>query len=94
MGNYLKNNNYLRIGSKYKLDIKNVANIINTWDPIDLLVFAPKDEYEYEIMLIAKLLKETSDIEEAAKGIRRIFSERFGDDVFKKDAQKYKKESV
>ena len=69
------------------MDIKYITNVINAWDPIDLLAFAPKDEYEYEIMLIAKLLKKTNDVEEVAKGIQRIFSERFGDDIFKKNIQ-------
>ena len=33
-----------------------VTTIINNWDPIDLLPYAPQDEYHVEIDLIVKLM--------------------------------------
>lgn len=63
---------------------KEVADIINDWDPIDLFPYSPKDEYEIEINLIVNLLKETRNTGVLALKIKDIFSKRFGKDVFNK----------
>jgi len=59
-----------------------VASIINNWDPIDLFPCSPIDEYQLEIMLINKSLKESKEVEHLANDINEIFTRRFGDDVF------------
>lgn len=64
-----------------------VTKVINLWDPIDLLLHAPKDEYEVEIILIMGLMEKISDVDEFARGIQKIFLDEFGDDVFKRDYQ-------
>lgn len=61
-----------------------IEEIINEWDPLDLLPFAPKDEYESESLLIYEAFKKTKDIPTLAHEIHYIFLESFGDDVFKK----------
>jgi len=62
-----------------------ITEIINEWDPIDLFPFAPQDEYKKEIDNIIKLINGTKDIDDISNGIYTIFSESFGDDVFKKN---------
>lgn len=69
------------------MKIEDVTKVINVWDPIDLLSHAPKDEYEVEITLITDLLRQTNDVGQVAKGIQKIFLDRFGGDVFKKNYQ-------
>ena len=64
-----------------------ITEVINSWDPIDLLSHAPKDEYEVEIALIMGVMGAAPDIDQVARGIQKIFLDRFGDDVFKKDYQ-------
>jgi len=59
-----------------------ISKIINEWDPIDLFPCAPKDEYDDEIDLISKLFDESTNLEYLANGIRKIFVEQFGNDVF------------
>lgn len=61
-----------------------IEKIINEWDPIDLLPIFPPDEYRDEILEVIELLKKAIDIDELAKGIEKIFSDNFGEDVFKK----------
>jgi len=67
-----------------EVDIINVKMIINEWDPIDLLAYAPSDEYHSEINAIEQLLKISADSESLAVGIYDIFHKAFGEDVFKK----------
>ena len=40
--------------------MNNVRNIINEWDPIGLFPYAPKDEYDAEIMAIEEILENNS----------------------------------
>jgi hypothetical protein len=61
-----------------------VEKIINEWDPIDLLPIFPLDEYRDEILEIIELLKKARDINVVSMGIKKILSENFGDDVFRK----------
>lgn len=62
-----------------------ITTVINVWDPIDLLSHAPKDEYKVEITLIMEIMKDSDDVAQIARGIQKIFIDRFGDDVFKQD---------
>jgi hypothetical protein len=64
-----------------------VSQIINEWDPIDLLSHAPTDEYEIEIKLIIDSLEKSRTTDELANNIYEIFSKRFGTDVFTKQYQ-------
>ncbi|WP_028390792.1 DUF1871 family protein [Bacillus cihuensis] len=54
--------------------------IINKWDPMNLLLHAPDDEYEEEILLINDVLALTSDVNQVANEIKAIFIKMFGDD--------------
>ncbi len=58
-----------------------VTKIVNEWDPMGLLPFAPKDEYEYEIMQIKELLKTHTHLtsKELAYKIYDIFVSSFED---------------
>lgn len=64
-----------------------VKEIIDWWDPIDLLMHAPGNEYHSEIDAVENLLKTTKDCEEIAVGIYAIFIRAFGKDVFIKTKQ-------
>ncbi|AIF51661.1 DUF1871 family protein [Pelosinus sp. UFO1] len=57
-----------------------LTEIINAWDPTNLMLHAPDDEYNLEIKMIEELLKTTSSEEELAKGIPNIFLETCGDE--------------
>ena len=59
-----------------------VESIINNWDPIDLLAFAPKDEYSSEISQLASFVVKNQNINEIAIEIHRIFTGNFGNDIF------------
>lgn len=61
-----------------------VKQVINKWDPIDLFPMAPEDEYIKEIEIIENIIRKNKQIsqEELAFEIHRIFSNRFGSDVF------------
>lgn len=61
-----------------------VTQIINSWDPIDLLAISPDDEYEVEIFLINQAVKTTDDTNNLAEKIQKIFIKAFSDEVFKK----------
>ena len=61
-----------------------IKEIINNWDPINLLSHAPNDEYKPEIEEVEFLLKSTKDISELSTGICNIFLKYFGDDIFQK----------
>ncbi|MBA9027633.1 DUF1871 family protein [Peribacillus huizhouensis] len=54
--------------------------IINKWDPMKLLLHAPDDEYEEEILLINDVLALTSDVNQVANEIKAAFIKMFGYD--------------
>ncbi|WP_226535930.1 DUF1871 family protein [Fictibacillus halophilus] len=61
-----------------------VKEVINEWDPFDLLaIHCPEDEYDEEIHEIVKVLPNIKDEEELARGIEQIMSKAFDKD-FKK----------
>ncbi|MEA4831880.1 hypothetical protein SDC9_124022 [bioreactor metagenome] len=63
--------------------MNSIKLIINEWDPIDLLLHAPEDEYAFEIKEIKKLLNDNINLENLSEGIYEIFKLNFGD-IFKK----------
>ena len=63
----------------------NVKEIINAWDPIGLLDYAPNDEYEMEINAVVNLLEITTDTDKLTAGIFQIFLKSFGEGVFIKN---------
>ena len=68
-----------------------IKNIIDNWDPIDLLLHAPDDEYYLEIEKIEHLLNSTDDLNELAEGIFKVFEESFGEEIFVKSKDECKK---
>lgn len=60
----------------------NIKKIIDCWDPIDLLIHAPSDEYHSEILEIENLLDSSKDIFDLTEGIYQVFVKSFGEDVF------------
>ncbi len=69
------------------MNIECITRIINEWDSIDLLSQAPPDEYVVEIEFILKLSRNISDVDKLAEEIQKMFLDRFGETVFKKDFQ-------
>lgn len=56
--------------------IKNtIKELIDAWDPYDLLAFAPDDEYSNEINDIYELLKQNKNISEV--DLKKYIVERF-----------------
>ncbi|MGE7021949.1 DUF1871 family protein [Solibacillus cecembensis] len=55
-----------------------VKEVINEWDPIDLLPHAPDDEYESEIRDIVKSLTTVKSVGELAVVINEVFIKWFG----------------
>lgn len=64
--------------------MKIIKNIVDDWDPIDILAFSPDDEYHSEILEIEQLLGTTNNVLELGDGIYHIFLRSFGEDVFHK----------
>ena len=61
-----------------------VKRIIDEWDPVDLLIHAPDDEYHSEIGKIQHMLSITDDANDLAEGIYKVFEESFGKEIFNK----------
>jgi len=59
-----------------------VKEIIDAWDPIELLVFAPEDEYDEESMRIFK--RYTDNVENLGDIIFDVFQTAFEDTFTKK----------
>jgi len=64
-----------------------IKEIINLWDPLDLLSCAPDDEYNPEIVAIEQLIKTTNDYTQLAEGIYQIFLTACGPISFQKTKQ-------
>lgn len=66
--------------------LKKVTDVINKFDPLDLLPYAPSDEYKKEIYEINSFLenKMNHDVIILAHQIYDIFERTLGDDVFDK----------
>ncbi|MED4781964.1 DUF1871 family protein [Brevibacillus choshinensis] len=62
-----------------------LTELINSWDPTNLMSHAPDDEYELEVQMIKQLLITTLDDNDLAKGIQNIFLETCGSVFFKKN---------
>ncbi len=71
--------------TKYKHLVQLVKEVVDQWDPIDLLAFCPPDEYDIEIKSICAMIQEDMDEDELAKVIQTIFTEYFGSDTFDKN---------
>ncbi len=54
-------------------------NILNEWDPIGLIIFAPEDEYAKEAEDICKQLNKEMTLEEIANIIYTVFEDLFGE---------------
>lgn len=61
-----------------------IDEIINGWDPLDLLSHAPQNEYHSEIEAIEALASKTTDSAILAEGIYNIFQKSFGTISFQK----------
>ncbi len=51
-----------------------VKKVVNEWDPIGVLPYAPDDEYEFEIAKIVALLNKVDTVEALSDGIGMIFT--------------------
>ncbi|MBP1048414.1 DUF1871 family protein [Enterococcus sp. BWM-S5] len=58
---------------------KEIEEIINGWDPMNLLPLAPDDEYSFEIKKIIDVLEKQPDINESEldAAISQIFNQAF-----------------
>ena len=65
----------------------NIKEIIDFWDPVKLLSFAPQDEYDFEIKQIKNKMLINKDIktDELALVIQTVFKNAFGEDVYYSD---------
>lgn len=54
-----------------------LINVINNWDPINLLSIAPSDEYEFEISQIYDRLPNIQNVNDLANLIYTVFKENF-----------------
>lgn len=55
-----------------------VELVINSWDPINLLPYAPDDEYHSEITAVIDALTKCDDVDDLTDRIIEIFSNSFG----------------
>lgn len=70
-----------------------IISLLNEWDPIGLLPFAPSDEYIVETIRIYDYINNNSSvsIDDLASKINDIFIYSFGKDVYSEDYQACKK---
>lgn len=63
---------------------KEIAQVINNWDPIGIKNLSPEDEYLYEIEEIEVFLNNTEkvNVETLTNEIDRVFKKWFGEDIF------------
>ncbi len=66
--------------------LENITKAIIEFDPLDLLPYAPSDEYDEEIHEIYSFLKNNvnCDLDTLAGEIYEVFKKTLGDDVFTK----------
>lgn len=62
--------------------MSSIKAIINQWDPADLLMHAPENEYHSEIKAIETFVETCSDVVVLAEYIHEIFLHAFSSDVF------------
>ncbi|AQY49663.1 hypothetical protein PWEIH_06711 [Listeria weihenstephanensis FSL R9-0317] len=67
-----------------------VKDVIDEWDPIEVLPFAPSDEYDSEINQIVYFLnrREITDFELADK-IEKVFIDAFDDSIIQFTKKEY-----
>ncbi len=60
--------------------------IINEWDPLEILPYAPDDEYDSEVIEIFEFLRKNKNVSVICLGnqIYAIFLRTLGEDVFNK----------
>ena len=62
-----------------------LREVINEWDPIDLLSIAPDDEYDPEINEILKTVTGIEvDTEQLANILQKVFIQYFNEELFNK----------
>lgn len=73
----------------YKM-LKKILEIINSWDPINIGKICPQDEYLLEVSEIEEFLDKNANIsaKQLSKFISNLFSEKFGNDIFRVDENK------
>lgn len=67
-----------------KMKYEKVKETIDKWDPIDLLYFAPKNEYDFEVKRIMDLASEDSSKEALGNIVHKVFMDSFGNNTFTK----------
>ncbi|UOQ46833.1 DUF1871 family protein [Gracilibacillus caseinilyticus] len=58
---------------KYNEIFDVVKKVINEWDPIGVLPYAPDDEYKFEVAKVVTLLSKVENVEELSDGLAKIF---------------------
>lgn len=71
---------------------KEIAQVINNWDPIGIKNLSPEDEYLYEIEEIEVFLNNTEkvNVETLANEIDRVFKKWFGEEIFVSNGEEIK----
>ena len=64
-----------------------IVKLLNEWDPISLLPYAPDDEYIFEAERINEYIIQHPfcNVDDLAQAINEIFSKSFGSDVYEED---------
>lgn len=68
---------------------KEIAQVINNWDPIGIKNLWPEDEYLYEIEVFLNNTGKVN-VETLANEIDRVFKKWFGEDIFVSNGEKIK----
>ena len=66
------------------MNYNKVKTVIDNWDPIELLTYAPKDEYALECKKIYNLITSNTSVEFIARTIFTVFAQSFGKELFNK----------
>ena len=74
----------------FMIKFETIKKIIDQWDPIDLLYFAPKNEYDFEIRRILSSISYDDTIETLGNLIYEVFIDSFGNISFSKSLEECK----
>ena len=65
--------------SEYTRKFSAIKSAIDEWNPYNLLLHAPADEFESEAAMCAAKIQPTDSVEKIAQVVADVFSKAFGD---------------
>jgi len=68
--------------NKVKTKFMIIKQVIDSWNPYELLPYAPNDEFDSEIRMITDGIRDTDNVMDIAKIVSDVFTSQFGEECF------------